>query len=70
MSTRGRCLALLCAALGLAGCHTWATYPQLDRPRDEIASLEGYFREYLIYSGEIFISAVDGERMAGFPWAA
>jgi len=66
----GRRLALLLAALGLAGCHTWATYPTLSQPREAIATLEGYFREYLLFSGEIFISAVDGERMASFPWAA
>jgi len=66
----GRRLALLLAALGLAGCHTWATYPTQPQPREAIATLEGYFREYLLFSGEIFISAVDGERMASFPWAA
>lgn len=50
-----------CSVL-LTGCGSLAIYPGADLPSSEIVALKGFYREYLIYSQQLEITAVDWQR--------
>lgn len=53
----------------LAACANLETAPGPDRPDAELAIVEGYFRFYFLFADRADITAVDGKRVAGFPWS-
>lgn len=52
---------LTCSVL-LTACGSAAIYPGADLPSSEVVTLKGFFKEYLIYSEQLEITAVDWQR--------
>ena len=55
-------VAFLTCSVLLSGCGSLAIYPGADLASLEVVTLKGFFREYLLYSEQLEITAVDWQR--------
>jgi hypothetical protein len=57
-------LAFLCVLLArmLCACGALETYPGAERPDAEVATVRGFFRDYVVYGEQSEIFSVDGRR--------
>lgn len=57
-----RLVAAIVAIAAVPACGTFVTYSEPARQDSEVAVVKGYYRNYLLFSAEGKISAVDGAR--------